>query len=216
VRFQILTRESLSELLSRLGVEKYDTIVLYDNSNNLFATGAYWALKYYQHPDVRVYNGGSKKWTADGRKLTTKVTPVTASRYFAGEPNLAIRTTWEYVVEHVDDPATLFCDARGPKEFDGTDVRSARGGHIPGAANVEWNAAVNPDDGTFLEAGALAELYQQAGFTPDKEIITYSQSGVRGAHTWFVLKVLLGYPHVRNYDGSWEEYGNKTESPIES
>lgn len=215
VKGQILTGEALSELLSRLGVEKDDTIVVYDNTNNLFATRAYWALKYYQHLDVRVYNGGSKKWTADGRELVTEIAPVTASQYTAGEADPAIRTTWEYVVEHIDDPATLFCDTRGPKEFTGTDVRSAQGGHIPGAINVEWNAAVNPD-GTFREAQALRTLYQKAGFAPDKEIITYCQTGVRGAHTWFVLKELLGYPSVRNYDGSWEEYGNKTESPIES
>lgn len=215
VRGQILTREALSDLLSRLGVENDDTIVVYDNTSNLFSTRAYWALKYYQHEDVRVYNGGTKKWTADGRDLVTDVAPATASQYVAGEPDPAIRTTWEYVVEHVDDPTTLFCDARGPKEFTGTDVRSAQGGHIPGAINVEWSTAVNPD-GTFREAEALAELYQEAGFTPDKEIITYCQTGVRGAHSWFVLKELLGYPNVRNYDGSWEEYGNNTESPIES
>ncbi|MEW5959331.1 MAG: sulfurtransferase [Chloroflexota bacterium] len=215
VRGQILTGEALSNLLSRLGVKQDDTIVLYDNTNNLFATRAYWVIKYYQHEDVRVYNGGSKKWTADGRELATNVTPVTASQYTAGAPDPAIRTTWEYVVEHVDDPATLFCDTRGPKEFTGTDVRSARGGHIPGAINVEWSTAVN-QDGTFRDAQALAELYQKAGFKPDKEIITYCQTGVRGAHTWFVLKELLGYPNVRNYDGSWEEYGNKTESPVES
>lgn len=215
VRSQILTGEALSELLSRLGVENDDTIIVYDNTRNLFAARAYWVLKYYQHGDVRVYNGGSKKWTAAGRELVTEVMPVTASQYVAGAPDPAIRTTWEYVVEHVDDPATLFCDARGPKEYTGTDVQSAQGGHIPGAINVEWSTAVNPD-GTFREAQALAELYQEAGFTPDKEIITYCQTGVRGAHAWFVLKELLGYPNVRNYDGSWEEYGNKPESPIES
>ncbi len=216
VRGQILTGEALSELMSRLGVDNDDTVVLYDNTNNLFAARAYWALKYYQHDEVRLYNGGSKKWIADGQQLTTEVASVATSQYVAGESDPAIRTNWQYVVDHTDDPSTLFCDTRGPKEYTGTDVRSARGGHIPGAINVEWTNAVNPEDGTFRDAAALAELYQKAGFTPDKEIITYCQTGVRGAHTWFVLRELLGYPNVRNYDGSWEEYGNNSDSPIES
>ncbi len=214
VNGQILSREALSELLSRLGISQDDTIVFYDDSSNLSASRAYWVLKYYQHPDVRVYDGGSKKWTAEGGELTTEVPEVTPTDYTAGEADPALRTTWEYVVEHIDDPGTLFCDTRGPEEFTGTDVRAARGGHVPGAINVEWVHAVN-EDGTFREAEALADLYRTAGFTPDKEIITYCQTGVRGAHTWFVLSQLLGYPNVRNYDGSWAEYGNNPESPIE-
>jgi thiosulfate/3-mercaptopyruvate sulfurtransferase len=214
VHGQILTRKALSELMSRLGVENDDTLVFYDDTSNLFAARSYWVLKYYQHHDVRVYNGGSKKWSSDGQQLTTEVATVVPSQYVAGEPAPAIRTDWQYVVDHVDDPSTLFCDVRGPKEYAGTDVRSARGGHVPGAINVEWINAVNPD-GTFRDAAALAELYRKAGFTPDKEIITYCQTGVRGAHTWFVLHELLGYPNVRNYDGSWEEYGNNPDSPIE-
>jgi thiosulfate/3-mercaptopyruvate sulfurtransferase len=215
VRGQILTRAALSQLLSRLGVEQDDTLVFYDDTSNLFAARAYWVLKYYQHPDVRIYNGGSKRWIADGQQLTAETTSAAASHYSAGEPDPSIRTDWQYVVDHVGDSGTLFCDVRGPKEYTGTDVRSARGGHIPGAINVEWSNAVNAD-GTFRAASALAELYGKAGFTPDKQIITYCQTGVRGAHTWFVLRELLGYPNVRNYDGSWEDYGNQGDSPIES
>jgi thiosulfate/3-mercaptopyruvate sulfurtransferase len=214
VRGQVLTRDALSALFSRLGVANDDTLVLYDDTNNLFAARAYWVLRYYQHHDVRVYNGGSKKWTADGQQLTTEVEPASASQYLAGEPDSSIRTDWQYVVDHVGDSGTLFCDVRGPKEYAGTDVRSARGGHVPSAINVEWTNAVN-QDGTFRAASELGELYRKAGFTPDKEIITYCQTGVRGAHTWFVLRELLGYPNVRNYDGSWEDYGNQAESPIE-
>jgi thiosulfate/3-mercaptopyruvate sulfurtransferase len=212
---QILTREALSALLSRLGMEKDDTVVFYDDTSNLFAARAYWVLKYYQHADVRIYNGGSKKWTAEGQQLVTETTAPTPSQYVASEADPSIRTNWQYVVDHVGDSGVLFCDTRGPKEYTGTDVRSARGGHVPSAINIEWSNAVN-SDGTFRDASALSELYTKAGFSPDKEIITYCQTGVRGAHTWFVLRELLGYPNVRNYDGSWEDYGNRPDSPIES
>jgi thiosulfate/3-mercaptopyruvate sulfurtransferase len=215
VRSQILTQEALSALLSRLGVHNDDTVVFYDNTNNLFAASAYWALKYYQHADVRVYNGGVKKWLADGQQLTGETPTVTPGEYVAKEADLAIRTTADYVLEHIDDANTLLCDVRSPDEYSGADVRSARGGHIPGAINVEWTNAVN-DDGTFKDAATLNDLYTRAGFARDKEIITYCQTGIRGAHTWFVLHELLGFPDVRNYDGSWEEYGNRDDVPIES
>ncbi|MCC6168221.1 MAG: sulfurtransferase [Caldilineaceae bacterium] len=212
---QILTQDALSALLNRIGVTPETTVVFYDGSSNLLATRAFWVLKYYQHSDVKVYNGGRLKWAADGRQLVTDAVTVTPTEYVAQDPDLAIRTTTEYVLEHLDDPNTVLCDTRGPEEFTGTDVRAKRGGHIPGAINVEWVNAVN-DDGAFKEARALFDLYTKAGFVPDKQIITYCQTGVRGAHTWFVLKELLGYPDVRNYDGSWEEYGNRDDTPIES
>lgn len=213
-RGQILTGDQLSELMSRLGVTNDSTVVFYDDTNNLFAARAYWALKYYQHDDVRVYNGGTAKWQADGQELVTDTTELTPVEYVAGEADPAIRTTSEYVWEHLDDPSVAVCDTRGPEEYAGTDVRSDRGGHIPGAINLEWRHAVN-EDGTFKPAPELGKLFATAGFTPDKEIITYCQTGVRGAHTWFVLRELLGYPNVRNYDGSWEEWGNNPEVPIE-
>ncbi len=215
IRGQIATEEGVSAALSSLGIERDQTVVLYDDRNNLPSARAYWVLKYYQHAQVRIYNGGEPRWVADGRVLSTETPESEASSYQAGPADPAIRTTWQYVVDHTDDPSTLFCDARGPDEHLGRSVRSARGGHIPGSINVEWTAAVAPD-GTFKSADALAELYGGAGFASDKEIITYCQSGIRGAHTWFVLSELLGYPSVRNYDGSWEEYGNNPESPIES
>ena len=118
------------------------------------------------------------------------------------------------MVDATDDPSTLMCDVRSPDEHLGRDVRAARGGHIPGSINLEWTVAVQAD-GTFKSAEDLSALYVAAGFTPDNQIITYCQSGVRGAHTWFVLSELLSFPNVRNYDGSWNEYGNKAESPIE-
>lgn len=214
-RGQILTQEAFSALFSRLGITRDTIVVTYDNSNNLWASRAYWTFKYYQHPDVRVYNGGLKKWIADGQALSTDEVVVTPTEYVAADPDPSIRTTTEYVLERLDDDGVVLCDARNPNEYAGTDVRSARGGHIPGAINVEWNNAVQ-QDGTFKDATALWNLYTKAGFDPNKQIITYCQTGVRGAHTWFVLRELLGYPDVRNYDGSWEEYGNRTDTPIES
>ncbi len=212
---QIATAAQVSAVLSTTGLGRDQTVVLYDRRNNLQAARAYWVLKYYQHADVRIYNGGTPKWTEDGQVMSTVMVEYEPSDYQAGPPDPEIRTTWQYVVDHTDDPATLFCDTRGPEEYLGRDVRAERGGRIPGSINVEWTAAVNAN-GTFKSSEELAALYGEAGFTPDKQIITYCQSGVRGAHTWFVLSELLGYPSVRNYDGSWVEYGNNPESPVEN
>lgn len=213
VRGQIATSAQVSSALSGVGLERDHTVVLYDRQNNLSAARAYWVLKYFQHADVRIYNGGTPKWTADGGEMSTVMVEFEPSDYQAGSADPEIRTTWQYVVDHTDDPNTLFCDTRSPDEHLGLDVRADRGGHIPGSINVEWTAAVN-SNGTFKTAEELAALYGGAGFTPDRDVITYCQSGVRGAHTWFVLSELLGYPSVRNYDGSWGEYGNNPESPI--
>jgi len=215
IRAQIATAAGVSQALSNIGVERDQTVVLYDNASNLRAARAYWVLKYYQHENVRVYNGGSGKWVADGRDLTVDVADFSSSDYEAGPPDPEIRTSWQYVVEHIDDPSTLFCDARSPDEHLGRDVRAERGGHVPGSINVEWSSAVN-SDGTFKSADVLAALYEGAGFTPDKQIVTYCHSGTRAAHTWFVLRELLGFPDVRNFDGSWIEYGNNADSPVES
>jgi thiosulfate/3-mercaptopyruvate sulfurtransferase len=214
-RGQILTQDALSALLSRLGITPETTIVLYDANNNLQAARAYWVLKYYQHADVRIFNGGTKTWTADGHALVTDEVLVTPTEYIAQDPDLAIRTTMEYVLERLDDESVVMCDARNPEEYAGTDARSARGGHIPGAINIDWVYNVD-GSGKFKSAQELYDLYTEAGFVPDKEIITYCQTGVRGAHTWFVLRELLGFPNVRNYDGSWEEYGNSPDTPIDS
>ncbi|MBI3943927.1 MAG: sulfurtransferase [Chloroflexi bacterium] len=214
IKGQIMTRDALSALMSKQGVKNSDTIVFYDDGRNLSASRAYWVLKYYSHSDVRIYNGGSVKWVADGEKLVKDEVKVTPSTYAAGTPDESIRTDWNYVVSHVGDPSVMFCDARGPKEYAGTDVRSAQGGHIPDAINIDWVNNVN-DDGTFKSKAALTELYAKAGFTADKEVITYCQTGVRAADTWFVLRELLGFPKVRNYDGSWEEYGNRPDSKIQ-
>jgi thiosulfate/3-mercaptopyruvate sulfurtransferase len=213
-RGQIMTREGMSELFSSLGIEQDDTLVLYDNKDNVQAARAYWSFKYYQHPDVRILNGGTGKWLDDGYELTADAASFPTSTYIANAADPAIRTTWQDVVASVDDTSTLFCDTRSSLEYHGVNRRAEYGGHIPGAVNVDWPAAVN-SDGTFRSAAELYTLYTNAGFTPDRDIVTYCQTGVRSAHTWFVLQELLGYPSVRNYDGSWEEYGNRSDSPIQ-
>lgn len=207
IRGQIGTAEQVAAALGNAGLTAEDTIVLYDANSNLSAARAYWVLKYYQHANVHIYNGGLIKWQEEGQELVTDVPEVEATVYEIGEADPEIRTTGDYVLENYDKAGVQLCDARNPEEYIGTDVRSEVGGHIPGAINLDWVNTVNPD-GTFLPAARLDELFTLSGFERENEIITYCQTGVRGAHVWFVLRELLGYPNVRNYDGSWEEWGN--------
>jgi len=195
--------------------------VLYGDNNNWFAAWAVWQLRLYGHSDVRIMNGGRKKWIAESRPLTTEVPSHEARRYSAKKPDLSLRAFLPEVREALPPNGTVLVDVRGPKEFSGEILAPPglpetcqRGGHIPGAKNIPWANACN-EDGTFKGYGELAQLYERAGVTRERKVITYCRIGERSSHTWFVLKYLLGYRDVKNYDGSWTEWGNLGAAPVE-
>jgi thiosulfate/3-mercaptopyruvate sulfurtransferase len=208
-------------LMSRSGIANDTTLALYGDNNNWFATYAFWLMKMYGHDDVRLINGGRQKLEAEGRPFTTKIPIVTTTTYTASEPDFSLRAYRDHVRDSLDRVDCGLVDVRSPDEFSGKLLAPAnlpqegsqRGGHIPGAANIPWSKAM-AEDYTFLPANALQTLYQSHGITPDKEIIAYCRIGERSSHTWFVLKYLLGYETVRNYDGSWTEWGSSIGVPI--
>ncbi len=213
---------TLDKLLSRSGIANDTTVILYGDNNNWFATYAFWLLKYYGHADARMMNGGRAKWIAEGRPMTKETPRHPAMTYKAKDPDKSIRIVRREVIDAVGKAGLGLVDVRSPKEFSGEILApenlpqegAQRGGHIPGAANIPWSQAVR-EDGTFKSAEELKQLYQGKGIVPDKEIIAYCRIGERSSHTWFVLKYLLGYPKVLNYDGSWTEYGSLVHVPIE-
>lgn len=218
----ILSKQRLEELLSQSGVGHDTTLVLYGDFNNWFAAFAFWILKYYGVEKVVLMNGGRKKWLAEDREITRDKPTVTRTTYKAKGPNEEIRTYLDYVKASLGANDKALVDVRSPAEFTGEitappeypNEHAQRGGHIPGAANIPWSQAVK-EDGTFKTAEELSKLYQSKGITPNKEIITYCRIGERSSFTWFVLTYLLGYPKVKNYDGSWTEWGNMVRNPIE-
>lgn len=221
VRRDILSREQVQELLGKSGITPDTTIVLYGDNNNWFAAYAYWQLKIFGHNNVKLMNGGRKKWELEGRKFVTEVPSVNAVAYQAKEADLSIRANQIDVYGSLKNSQTVLVDVRSPQEFSGEVIAppgmtetAQRGGHIPGAKNVPWAKAVN-EDGTFKSEDELRQLYAGVGVTADKDVITYCRIGERSAHTWFVLQELLGFKNVRNYDGSWTEWGSMVGVPIE-
>ncbi len=221
VRRDILSKRDMEKLLSESGVKPDSTIVLYGDSNNWFAAWAFWQLKVYGHRDVRLMNGGRKKWEKEGRKMVKDKPSVTKTKYQAKNADLALRAFLPEVREQVDKKKVELVDVRSPQEFSGEVLAPPglpetcqRGGHIPGASNIPWAKAVNDEDGTFKSADELRKIYQEAGITGKKPIIAYCRIGERSSHSWFVLKYLLGYDGVKNYDGSWTEWGNLVGAPV--
>lgn len=221
VRRDFVDRSGFEKLLSRKGIGNDDTVVLYGGNNNWFAAYAYWYFKLYGHSDVRLVDGGRKKWELDGRELTKEEPERAATSYRAQDPDNSIRAFREEVVDAIDDKNLV--DVRSPDEFSGKLLAPAhlpqeaaqRGGHIPSAINVPWSKAAN-EDGTFKSEQDLRKIYGEAGFDDSKDTIAYCRIGERSSHTWFVLRELLGHTNVKNYDGSWTEYGSLIGVPIEN
>lgn len=221
VRRDFLTRENFEALCSRLGITNNTTVVFYGDRNNWFACYAFWLFEYYGHAQRKIMNGGRAKWIAENRPLTRDVPHYTETLYTAKEPDNSIRAFRDEVLRSIN-ARTPLVDVRSPQEYTGELLHmpnypqegAQRGGHIPGAVSVPWSKAVN-EDGTFKSVDDLRALYENEGVQKDKEVIAYCRIGERSSHTWFVLKYLLGYPKVKNYDGSWTEWGNLVGAPIE-
>ena len=219
VRRDFISKEQFEKLLSERGISNDDTVVLYGGNNNWFAAYAYWYFKLYGHENVRLLDGGRKKWELDARELSTETVTRPATSYTASEPNLDIRAFRDEVVNAIG--VLNLVDVRSPDEFSGKllapahlpQEQSQRGGHVPTSVNVPWSKAAN-DDGTFKSDDDLKQIYSEAGVDWDKDTIAYCRIGERSSHTWFVLKELLGQDNVKNYDGSWTEYGSLVGVPV--
>ena len=218
----IVNQEDFQELLGRSGITRDTEVVLYGDNDNWFAAFGFWLLEYYGHPKARLIDGGRKKWVNEGRQLTSDPTEPESSEYSVDATRKDLRALRSDVLDGLGQDDRALVDVRSPKEFVGELLAPAnlpqegsqRGGHIPGAANIPWSEAVE-EDGTFKSAKDLREIYEGKGVSPDKDVIAYCRIGERSSHSWFVLKHLLGYENVRNYDGSWTEWGSLIDVPIE-
>ena len=221
VRRDILSRQQLEELMAASGVTPDTTLVIYGDNNNWFAAWALWQAKIYGHNDVRLMNGGRKKWLAEGRELSKEVPKVARASYKAKEADNSLRAFLPQVQAASVARSAGLVDVRSPGEYSGEILSPPglpetcqRGGHIPGARSIPWGKACN-DDGTFKSAAELKTLYSGEGIDGSKPVIAYCRIGERSSHTWFVLKYLLGFQNVTNYDGSWTEWGNLVGAPVE-
>jgi len=221
LRRDIIPKDKFEQLLGQSGIDNNTTVILYGDNNNWFAAWALWQLKVYGHKDVRLMNGGRKKWIAEGRELTTDVPKATPKTYQAKDPDNSIRAFLPEVMKASAERSAQLVDVRSPQEYSGEILAPPglpetcqRGGHIPGAKSIPWGKACN-EDGTFKSPEDLKALYGTAGITGEKLVIAYCRIGERSSHTWFVLKHLLGYKNVKNYDGSWTEWGNLVAAPVE-
>jgi len=217
----IIKKENLEQLLGRSGITNDTTVILYGDNNNWFAAWAFWQLKMYGHKDVRIMNGGRKKWLAEGREVTKDVPTASAAKYVVTGFNERYRAFQRQVEKVMRDSGWVLVDVRSNDEFTGKILAPPglpetcqRGGHIPGAKSIPWAQACN-EDGTFKSVEELEALYSGKGVTRDKNVIAYCRIGERSSHTWYVLNYLLGYPQVSNYDGSWTEWGNLVGAEIE-
>jgi len=221
VRRDIIPKDKFEQLMSNSGISNSTTAILYGDNNNWFAAWAFWQLKVYGHSDVRLMNGGRKKWIAEGRELVKEIPPYPKASYRAKDPDYSIRAFLSEVTKAVENRAVQLVDVRSPQEFTGEILAPPglpetcqRGGHIPTAKNIPWSKACN-EDGTFKSVEELKKLYAGIGIAGEKPVIAYCRIGERSSHTWFVLKYLLGYQNVKNYDGSWTEWGNLVAAPVE-
>jgi thiosulfate/3-mercaptopyruvate sulfurtransferase len=222
IRRDLPDQASWDKLLSESGISADDMLVFYGDNHNWFAAFAYWIAKMYGHDNVRIMNGGRKKWELEKRTMTTEEPKPSATQYKSKGFNKELRAMQPDVASAIGKGNIALVDVRSPAEFTGEVLAppglqetAQRGGHVPGAKNIPWMQAVNEADGTFKSADELKERYQREGITPDKEVIAYCRIGERSSHTWFALHELLGYPKVKNYDGSWTEWGSMVGTPIE-
>jgi len=222
VRRDILSKEQFEKLMSASGVGNDTTLVLFGDNNNWFAAWALWQAKIYGHSDVRIMNGGRKKWLAEGREISLESPSVTPKAYKAADADFSLRAYLPQVQDAVQKKTAGLVDVRSPQEFSGEILAPAglpetcqRGGHIPGASNIPWGKACN-EDGTFKSFDDLKAIYANEGIDGTKPIIAYCRIGERSSHSWFALKYLLGYQNVVNYDGSWTEWGNLVGAPVQT
>ena len=221
LRRDVASREEMSRLLSESGIGPDTHIVLYGDNNNWFAAWAYWQLKLHGWERLSILNGGRKYWLDNGLPLSVDPPSYEPTGIELPEPSNELRAFRDDVMARLGDPSATLVDVRSPAEFSGEVIAppgmtetAQRGGHIPGAQSIPWAQTVR-EDGTFKDADALRALYEPKGVTPDKDVIAYCRIGERSSHSWFVLRELLGYPNVRNYDGSWTEWGSMVNVPIE-